>query len=194
MLSSTKYLRTIGLALMTIRNILKSIEKKLPMLDTKMKVGGREIMVKNIIDVKTVADYFLSLAEEEAGDGISNLKLQKLLYYAQGFTLAATDMPLFDNAIEAWQHGPVVAEIYHKYSMFGSSNISMPIGIDLTSISENADIKEMLNEVYNVYGQFSAWKLRDMTHEERPWRETYYSHENIIAQDLMKDFFKTLLV
>ncbi len=54
------------------------------------------------------AKYFLAQTSEDAGDLISNLKLQKLLYYAQGFHLALYDEPLFPEAIEAWTHGPVL--------------------------------------------------------------------------------------
>ncbi len=68
-----------------------------------------------MICVFDVAEYFLSLADEEAGDFLSNLKLQKLVYYAQGFHLALFNRPLFMAAIHAWQHGPVVPELYHAY-------------------------------------------------------------------------------
>jgi uncharacterized phage-associated protein len=72
-----------------------------------------------VIEVATmkaqdVAEYFLTLVDDEAGDSLSNLKLQKLVYYAQGFHLALTEKPLFDEAIEAWEHGPVVPGLYHK--------------------------------------------------------------------------------
>jgi uncharacterized phage-associated protein len=58
-----------------------------------------------------VAKYFLSLTDEDAGDLISNLKLQKLVYYAQGFHLALYDELLFEETIEAWTHGPVIPEM-----------------------------------------------------------------------------------
>lgn len=55
-----------------------------------------------------VAKYFLAQQDETAGDLISNLKLQKLIYYAQGFHLAISDRPLFPEPIKAWIHGPAV--------------------------------------------------------------------------------------
>ena len=60
-----------------------------------------------------IAKYFLAQADEEIGDLISNLKLQKLVYYAQGFYLALHDEALFPEDIEAWTHGPVVPVLYH---------------------------------------------------------------------------------
>jgi uncharacterized phage-associated protein len=74
-----------------------------------------------------IADYFLSLQDEEAGDSISNLKLQKLLYYAQGcfIALCGADSPLFGERIYAWDLGPVVPEIYHEYK--GCGRNALPI-------------------------------------------------------------------
>lgn len=66
-----------------------------------------------------VANWFLNYNDEkmysDGADYISNLKLQKLLYYAQGTFLAITNSPLFGDAIEAWMHGPVVPSVYHAY-------------------------------------------------------------------------------
>ena len=134
-----------------------------------------------------VADYFLSKTDEEAGDVISNLKLQKLVYYAQGFTLAVTGNPLFNEPIEAWQHGPVVPDLYHKYKDHGAYGIPAPTNVDFSKFS--SEIKEILDEVYDVYGQFSAWKLRNMTHEEAPWKNT--EKGDVISLSSMSEYFKT---
>ena len=75
-----------------------------------------------MISAIQVAQYLLALAHSK-GDQISNLKLQKLLYYLQGFSLVVNNKPLFPEAIEAWTHGPVVASVYHKYSKYGNNHI-----------------------------------------------------------------------
>ncbi|MEM6598403.1 MAG: type II toxin-antitoxin system antitoxin SocA domain-containing protein [Cyanobacteria bacterium P01_D01_bin.36] len=137
-----------------------------------------------------VAHYFLCQLDSDAGDLISNLKLQKLLYYAQGFHLAVCDEPLFEEPIEAWTHGPVVSEAYHEFKEFSSSAIPCPVGFDFSIF--DAETSELLDEVYTVYGQFSAWKLREMTHEESPWRET--PSGQTISHDKMKQYFQTQLV
>lgn len=141
-----------------------------------------------------VADYFLAKAgvqaDEETGDLISNLKLQKLVYYAQGFHLALHDKPLFEERIEAWMHGPVVPDLYHEYKHFGAEGIPGP-QIDLTKY--DADTRELLDEVYTVFGQYSAWKLRNMTHEEKPWIDAA-PLAAIITHEAMRDYFKTLVV
>ena len=144
-----------------------------------------------MIEIEAVTDYLLSLSDPEVGDGISNLKLQKLLYYSQGFSLAINNRPLFRDAIEAWEHGPVVPNVYYKYKDYGSNNIPIPEGTDLSLVASNNDIKEVIDEVYNVYGQFSAWKLRDMTHKEPPWNET--PKGNVISLDKLRSYFSTMI-
>jgi uncharacterized phage-associated protein len=134
-----------------------------------------------------VARYFLVLVDEESGDSISNLKLQKLLYYAQGFHLAAYDEPLFPEYIEAWAHGPVVPSVYHACKKFGSDTVVLDGDPPMDQFQKRS--LELLEEVYSVYGQFSAGSLRNMTHEEPPWKLT--AQGGIISHDLMREFFKT---
>jgi len=136
-----------------------------------------------------VAKYFLSLVDEDEGDFISNLKLQKLLYYAQGIHLAMFDEPLFDEPIEAWTHGPVVSRVYNEYAVYGANPLPRPSELNLEMLDEN--MREFLNEVYSVFGQYDAWKLREMTHDEPPWKDTYKGGQNkIIPHAMMKEYFR----
>ncbi|MDY3124217.1 Panacea domain-containing protein [Gallibacterium anatis] len=140
-----------------------------------------------------VAKYFLSLCNnEESGDLISNLKIQKLVYYAQGFSLAINNKPLFKEQIQAWTHGPVVPKLYNEYKKYGNGALpTTDLDIDFSKFS-NED-KELLDDVYDVYGQFSAWKLRNMTHDETPWKSTYQSGKsNEISNEVLKEYFLTL--
>ena len=136
-----------------------------------------------------VANYLLSKADEEAGDAISNLKLQKLVYYVQGFSLAMNDRPMFEDDIFAWQHGPVVPSLYHAFKNNGAYGIPKPVNFDASAIPE--EDRELMDEVYDVYGQFSAWKLRNMTHEEAPWKNA--PTNGVITKESMKNFFKGLV-
>ena len=139
-----------------------------------------------------VANYFLAQTNDESGDLISNLKLQKLVYYAQGLYLAAYDSPLFAEEIQAWTHGPVVPDLYHLYKGYGVGAIPTPNDLDFEKYDEQA--REMLDDVYKVYGQFSAWKLRDMTHEEPPWVEANGSGPStVISHESLKRYFRTQL-
>lgn len=133
-----------------------------------------------------VSKYFLCLIDPDVGDLISNLKLQKLVYYAQGFHLAMHGSPLFNEEILAWEHGPVVESLYHIYKDFGSSAIPVPENFNDEVLTTQE--KELLKEVFEVYGQFSAWKLRNMTHSEQPWIETKRNHP--ISNEVMAAYFK----
>lgn len=138
-----------------------------------------------------IANYFLTLVDSESGDSLTNLKLQKLVYYAQGFHLAITGQPLFEDSIEAWEHGPVVPTLYHSFKQHGSEPIPSPEeGIDPARYS--TETKEILDDVFDVYGQFSAWKLRNMTHQEPPWKEAYGQLPRI-SLDTMRQYFSTQL-
>lgn len=151
----------------------------------------RRILIDEVLSMtaQSVAEYFVSRVDVEAGDSISNLKLQKLLYYAQGFHLAVYGQPLFPEKIKAWEHGPVVPQVYHYFKDYGASPIPVK-PVNLADYSE--EIRELLDEVHTVYGQFSASKLREMTHEEPPWKAT--PPNETISHELMKEFFKTLVV
>ncbi len=145
-----------------------------------------------MLSVYNVANYFLSCVDPDDDDCISNLKLQKLCYYAQGFYLAMYGKRLFDNDIRAWQHGPVVAELYHKYKNEHASCLIADADFDINSIPEN--IRSFLDDVYQTYGQFSAWRLREMTHQETPWQNSYNKTANdIISDEEMIKFFKSRL-
>ncbi len=141
-----------------------------------------------MLHAKDVARYFLAIQDDESGELITNLKLQKLCYYAQGFSLAIYGRPLFREDIQAWKYGPVIAELWRDYNTYGHNPIPPPTDVDYNLYDK--DTKELLNEVYEVYGQFSARKLRDMTHEEPPWKE---ADGGVISTDSMKKYFKTFL-
>lgn len=136
-----------------------------------------------------VAKYFLAKVDEDDGP-ITHLKLQKLLYYAQGFHLVVKDEPLFEEEIEAWAHGPVVPRVWQIYRDNGGSPIPPDPNFDPETIPE--DTRLLLDEVYEVYGQFTAWRLREMTHADAPWKN-HAEHGDVIPQDEMREFFKARL-
>ena len=143
-----------------------------------------------MLSAMDVARYFLALASEEDGELISNMKLQKLVYYAQGFSLALRDEPLFAEPIKAWTHGPVVPSLYHEYKQFEGGPVILDGEINWNLYSPEA--RELLDEVYQVYGQYSASGLRALTHSELPWSETPSGEE--IPRSAMKEFFKTQIL
>lgn len=140
-----------------------------------------------IIDI---ANKIIANTDINQGETISNLKLQKMLYYLQGFFIAVFDKKLFEEPIEAWQYGPVVREAYFHFKEFGPSSISLKEGENIMVLPQNED--ELFREVMEEYGQFSAIKLMNMTHEELPWRKTFNENpQGEISYELLREYFKT---
>lgn len=137
-----------------------------------------------------IAEWFLNKnriqMNFEDSEYITNLKLQKLLYYAQGYYLAKKNEPLFSDDFLAWEHGPVIRKIYNQYKKNGSNGIKYNEDFK-KDIDEETE--RILEEVYSEYGQYTAWKLRNLTHEEGPWKTT--PRNEIISKEKIKDYFIT---
>lgn len=133
-----------------------------------------------------VARYFIMRGDSDE-DLLTNMKVQKLLYYAQGYHLAFFNHILFDDEICAWQHGPVVPSVYKELNIYGANQIK------LSGAPPKFDVRttEFLGEIYDVYGVYSAAALRNMTHNESPWKDTPVGTDSIISTRIIKEFFKT---
>jgi len=103
-----------------------------------------------------IANYFLFKGQSDQ-ELISNLKLQKRIDYAQGLHLACSGTKLFKEKIKAWAYGPVAPELYTVYQEFGANGIPSNESFDPESIDE--ETREFLDEIYSVFGQFSAIRL-----------------------------------
>lgn len=130
----------------------------------------------------------LSYNADGAEDLMSNMKLQKMLYYEQGYHLAQFGEPLFDEDIEAWQYGPVVPCVYEKYSVFGRSGIEPE---DVSFEFDRDDEMDLFFKVFEAYGKFSAFGLMELTHKEAPWLDAKrpLGHGRIIPKQTIKDYF-----
>lgn len=125
-------------------------------------------MIYRAIDV---ADFFLRLVEPERdGDMMSGLRLQKLLYYAQGWHLAFTREPLFTDEIQAWRDGPVVKSVYRA---LGSNMYTHIQPQDREPVAFDPETQSILEEVWRAYGGFTPQALRDRTHHEAPWKNAH---------------------
>lgn len=134
-----------------------------------------------------IAYYFLHKANQD-GDTITNLKMQKLLYYAQAWYLVNFNEPLFEDSIEAWPYGPVISKVYHQFKKFKN----MPIKYkDTGKEKENFTDKELdyLNQFYNKFIEYSAHTLARATHNDSPWRDAIDEGEHIIDNRIIKDFY-----
>lgn len=141
-----------------------------------------------------VANYIICYFQKK-GEEITHLKLQKLLYYAQGWYLALLDEPLFDDELQAWVHGAVEPNLYQKFKKYRWDSITEEV---ICPKFEGTDIKRFLNKLLQVYGHLTPRQLEIKIHHESPWlnaREGLGDFEagnrNISHQD-MKDHFRKL--
>ena len=144
-------------------------------------------------DVLDVCRYIINYSNEK-DYGISNLKLQKLLYFVQAYFLCFSPQkqPCFEEKIEAWDFGPVVPKAYHEYKHYGSGNIP-----EITSYFENVNNsfwrihrktfnkdcildsdKQLIDQVVDKFAYNSAIELVELTHDQSPWKDAYVPHEN----------------
>ena len=137
-----------------------------------------------------VATYFVGRATED-GSLITHLKLQKLCYYAQGYSLALMNEPMFSEPIEAWEHGPVVRALYDDYKKYRRS----PIPAAAAPPEIEPWRTKILDMVHRRFGWMSAWELRNRTHAEVPWREAWNSEDPNpeLSNHSMKAFFRSTL-
>lgn len=138
--------------------------------------------------------------EYEVYEGITHLKLQKLIYYAQGVYLAITGKKLFFNDIEVWTHGPVVPEVYDKYKVYGKNNIKSTTLTKeqekaITDIEIDRETSEILNMVYDNFAIYTAWQLRQMSHvKDGPWDKAVKNGNAIINTEDIKEYFSREIV
>jgi uncharacterized phage-associated protein len=153
-----------------------------------------------------VANWFIEKNKTDACD-LTHLKIQKLLYYAQGWFLGNFEVPLFDDPIEAWKHGPVIRSIYLALRDFKKNQIVNlilgPTLVDNKIVSgypaidpeDNKSI-DFLNNYWGIYSKISPWVLVNDTHQPgTPWQQIYseFGFENIIPKELMLTYFKALV-
>lgn len=148
------------------------------------------------VNVLTVADYFLYKANKEK-KLLTNKKLQKLVYYAQAWSLVLNKKKLFSEPIEAWVHGPAVRILYGQYKNFGFNPIIKKVEEGSLKIAPKD--KQLLDEVWNVYGKLDASYLEMLTHSEQPWRDArnglqnHQSSDSEITTKAMKSFYSLKL-
>jgi uncharacterized phage-associated protein len=143
-----------------------------------------------------VADY-ICIEAIRAGAPISVLKLHKLLYYVQAWHLAFFEKPMMPEQFQAWVHGPVSRTVYDRFK-----NIKLmysPIikgDLQQGALIISAEAKRHIDSVLEVYMQYSATQLEELTHQEDPWikaREGYGPTDRCevpIDEKLMGSFYR----
>lgn len=128
------------------------------------------------------------------------MKLQKLVFFVHAWSLASTGSSFVSERPEAWQYGPVFDSLYHELKGFGSRDI------DAYLTQTNPDTGErqamvpvftdtafwnLLVQVWDRYGQFSALQLSALTHESGgPWEQAHTTQSVWLQDDIVRDYYR----
>ena len=145
-------------------------------------------------DVNTVAEaiieeYNAAIIEKENKlstelSKITQLEVQKYLYYVDGIALCFFEEPAFKNDSVAWEQGTVIQEIYDKYKIYGKNEIAL----DKRNVKISSGLRYIIKKVIDGYGKYTGGELIDLTHEEMPWKST--SKNQLIDENSIKQYFK----
>ncbi|MEY8282188.1 type II toxin-antitoxin system antitoxin SocA domain-containing protein [Oscillospiraceae bacterium 52-8] len=132
-----------------------------------------------------VSEYILQYASGK-GQQITNLKLQKILYYVQGYSLGLFEAPIIEDDFVHWQYGPVCQSAYFQFSTNGAEYI-IPSPAAPSSLGCSGSMQRKLDKVINACLWKTARELVDMTHNEAPWRNT--ADREVISQSSIRQYF-----
>lgn len=162
--------------------------------------------MKDIISSSELSSYFI-LFGSSVGDPITNLRLQKILYYSQAWHLAINKKPLFNDDFEAWVHGPVIRRLYGVYKGYGYNPIVTLEGEEhvekeLKKMKKDfgEELVDFLEDIIVEYFKFAAFELEQMVHKEDPWIKARVGLPpdelciNIIKKEWMRDYYSKFLM
>lgn len=138
---------------------------------------------------KEIAIVILKIAEENSSP-VTNLKLQKILYYVQAYFLSKYERACFADPIVAWKLGPVIQNVYYEYYSYVNQPICDPkISGEYDQIRNKISMTDLsaIRTVVLSLLRFKPFELVNKTHNETPWKTTLQS--NIIEQDKIKAYF-----
>ncbi len=137
----------------------------------------------------SIANKFVNISASE-NIPITHMKLQKLVYIANGINLARYGYPLILERVETWPYGPVIATIYNCYKIFGNANISYnPIEIPGDELDEHG--KSSFDSAWKIAKGFDGIRLSNWTHDPNsPWSKAKEAGLSIIPDNYMQEFFQ----
>lgn len=150
---------------------------------------------------RAIANHFLEIAQKEDKQ-LTNMQLQKLVYFAHGWHLALTGEPLLTDAVKAWTFGPVIPPLYNSLKMFGNGLVTEPIKRKNPDTGEIAVVEEpltdyekrLLQRVWQVYGKMTGSEMSYLTHQPgTPWETTWNQEKfSVVPDDLIREHFLEL--
>ena len=178
------YQKTIDFLYAELDNVCYNIGRKVE--------NGKEGEI-SMFTVFDIANWFLSK------EPMTHKKLQKLCYYAQAW-LYVFECNKVSSEFEAWVHGPVNRKLWNKFRSFGYSNIPCDELKKVSVTIDDPEVLDVLNSVWETYGEFTGFELENLTHKETPWIEARKGLENfepsdrLISKDTMKKYYSDLYI
>lgn len=162
--------------------------------DTISKLNKDLFRTDTSNEIEIIAEYII-----KEGEDVTQLALQKMLYYAQGFYKAFYGKYLFKDDCKAWVHGPVYPTIYEKYKCFKYNKIDINIDYDVADMISD-DKKKVLDAIIKFFGYYNGKALEEMSHFEEPWIEARVglkpaeNSNKIIKKEALKNYFEKVKV
>ena len=140
-----------------------------------------------------VADKIIRLSVEDETP-ITPMQTQKLTYFCHAWMLGFGYGPLFQDAVESWQYGPVIRALYHALKHYGGNRITQPILDQPAEFTEREE--RIIKVIWRQYGQLDGIRLSRMTHAAgSPWEQTYQRdrRRQIIHNHVIRDYYAALI-
>ena len=141
-----------------------------------------------LYNVKEIVEY-VRYRTEEIEDMISNLKLQKVLYFIQAEFLVRFGYPCFTEPIEAWGFGPVVPSVYMKYKVYGAASIPYFHFEKDKYFPFSEEEKKAMDEMIEFLEPYQACQLTDITMHQTPWKDAHWRHDKKITNESLREYF-----
>lgn len=150
------------------------------------------------LTISDIADWFMLKGK------MSNKKVQKLCYYAEAWSEALYNHMITDDAVfEAWVHGPVNAELYHRFKDCGWRDVELKHpkkAKEKLNRMLTPEQTDLLESVWITYKDYSADDLEILTHREHPWLEQrkglskFEPCQNIISRKTMREYYRSIMI
>ncbi|HVG17233.1 MAG TPA: type II toxin-antitoxin system antitoxin SocA domain-containing protein [Chitinophagaceae bacterium] len=142
--------------------------------------------------------YAFTIKGIEEGKFVTQMKLQKMVFFAHGYHLAKYGSPLINETFEAWRFGPVVPDIYQSYKLYGSDMIIDPglVRNSAKPLTFSEPALDAIEYTWKVTKNFSASQLSSWSHlSDSPWAAVYdpANDSSIIQNESIKEYFQKLL-
>ena len=143
----------------------------------------------------SIANYFIKKASDD-GEDITLMKLSKLVYIANGWSLAIYNSPLVSEPVQAWKFGPVIESLYHQFKKYGNRPIDM-LAIAEKIPDKDTETKLLLDKVWELNKNHTAYQLSNWTHiKGSPWDQVWVktdgARDQVISNELIRKYFLQL--